>query len=193
MSATLERGFKSWAERTAASLRADMSLSTLEPLDPRGLAKYLQVRLITPSDIPGIPQTVLQQLLKVDPWGWSALTIMQGDAALVIYNPKHSAGRQASDIAHELAHIILGHEAAKLIMSADGQLVMRTYDQKQEDEANWLAWALLLPRDALLHNRKMRATAKQIAQRYCVTETLVQFRMRVTGVETQLRARRQFR
>jgi IrrE N-terminal-like domain len=190
MSATLERGFKSWAERTAASLRADLSLSTLEPLDPRVLATYLQVRLITPSDIPGIPQTVLKQLLNVDPWGWSALTIMQGDAALVIYNPKHSAGRQASDIAHELAHIILGHEAAKLIMSADGQLVMRTYDQKQEDEANWLAWALLLPRDALLHNRKMRVTAKQIAQRYCVTETLVQFRMRVTGVEAQLRARK---
>jgi Zn-dependent peptidase ImmA (M78 family) len=117
---------------------------------------------------------------------------MQGDTALVIYNPKHSAGRQASDIAHELAHIILGHEAAKLIMSADGQLVMRTYDQKQEDEANWLAWALLLPRDALLHNRKIRATAKQIAQRYGVTETLVQFRMRVTGVEAQVRARRPF-
>jgi len=75
-------------------------------------------------------------------------------------------------------------------MSADGQLVMRTYDQKQEDEANWLAWALLLPRDALLHNRRMKATVEQIAERYGVTETLVQFRMRVTGVEAQVRARK---
>ncbi len=30
-------------------------------------------------------------------------------------------------------------------MSADGSLVMRSYDQKQEEEANWLAWAILLP------------------------------------------------
>lgn len=193
MSTTLQRGFKSWAERTAFSLRTELGLSQREPLDPRKLARFLQVKVITPHDVPGMPQEVLNQLLRMDPWGWSATTIDNGDSALIIYNPMHSPGRQASDLAHELAHVILGHEPAKMIMSSDGHLVMRSYDQKQEDEANWLAWALLLPRDALLHSKRNKATVTQIAERFGVTETLVHFRMRVTGVEAQVRAAARFR
>jgi Zn-dependent peptidase ImmA (M78 family) len=131
---------------------------------------------------------VLHQLLTVDPWGWSALTIVQGEAAVVIFNPTHSAGRQASDITHELAHIILGHQPATMIMSPDGKLVMRSYNQKQEDEANWLAWAILLPRDALLSFKRRKAAIAEIASAFGVTETLVQYRMRITGVESQVRA-----
>jgi Zn-dependent peptidase ImmA (M78 family) len=67
----------------------------------------------------------------------------------VIFNPRKSDGRKASDIVHELAHLILGHDPAKVVFSEDGQIATRTFDQKQEDEANWLAWALLLPREAL--------------------------------------------
>src|SRR5215469_4289578 len=140
MNPTLERGFKSWAERTAQSLRAELSVSSTDCLDPRELAAYLDVKLCTPEDIDGLPEASKRQLLDIDPSGWSAITIDFGKSTLIIYNPRHSAGRQASDIAHELAHIILGHRPASMIMSQDGQVVMRSYDQKQEDEANWLAW-----------------------------------------------------
>jgi Zn-dependent peptidase ImmA (M78 family) len=136
----------------------------------------------------GITDEILYQLLVVDPWGWSALTLDQGDSALVIYNPKHSPGRQASDITHELAHIVLGHQPATMIMSPDGTMVMRSYNQKQEEEANWLAWALLLPREALLSLKRGRATVAEIAAAFGVTEFLVQYRMRMTGVESQVRA-----
>ncbi len=188
MTATLERGFKSWAERTGASLRRELGLTQFQPLDPRSLADYLQVRLVTPQDVPGIPDTLLNQLLEVDPWGWSAVTLIQGEAAVVVYNPKHSSGRQASDITHEMAHLILGHQPATMIMSPDGSFVMRSYNQKQEEEANWLAWAVLLPREALLAFKRRKADASRIATEFGVTETLVKFRLRVTGVESQLRA-----
>ena len=188
MTATLERGFKARAERTSAGLRGELGLSAFERLDPTKLAAYLEVALLTPSDVPGMTDEMLHQLLTIDPWGWSAVTIVQGNTAFVIFNPRHSAGRQASDITHELAHIILGHQPATMIMSPDGSLVMRSYDQKQEDEANWLAWAILLPREALLAMKRRRATIADIAAEYGVTETLVQYRLRITGIESQLRA-----
>ena len=78
-------------------------------------------------------------------------------------------------------------------MSHDGSFVMRSYDQKDEDEANWLAWALLLPREGLIVCKRRRLTAEQIAERFGVTETLVKFRLRMTGVESQFSASSRYR
>jgi Zn-dependent peptidase ImmA (M78 family) len=191
-----ERGFKTWAERTSASLRQELKLLPHEPLSPTVLAGYLDVTLWTPVEVPGITRDVLEQLLSDDPWGWSAVSVCRADRTMVIYNPRKSAGRRASDIMHELAHLILSHQPATVVMSQDGSFVMRSYDQVQEDEANWLAWCILLPRDALLRCRKLDLSVAEIAEQYDVTETLVNFRLRMTGVESQLRAasaRRKFR
>jgi Zn-dependent peptidase ImmA (M78 family) len=132
-------------------------------------------------------------LTREDPWGWSAVSVLQGETAVVIYNPRHSAGRIASDIVHELAHLILGHEPARLIMSHDGSFVMRSYDQKNEDEANWLAWSLLLPREGLLSCKQRGLSSVQIAERFGVTESLVTFRSRMTGVDNHLKAKANYR
>ena len=67
---------------------------------------------------------------------------------------------------------------------------MRTFDQKQEDESNCLAWALLLPREALFETRKNRQPLECIAAAFGVTETLVQYRLRMTGIDVQLSRRR---
>lgn len=184
---TLERGFKAWAERTAAGIRRDLDLSSTEPLEPRKLAEHLDVRLVSPEQLAGLPADILRQLLEVDPWGWSATTLVLPNTTIVIYNPKKSKGRQASDIIHELAHIILGHEPSTVVFSEDGQLATRTFDQAQEDEANWLGWALLLPREALMSARRARMPTAQVADLYGVTEQLVTFRSRMTGVEAQIR------
>lgn len=187
---TFERGFKAWAERTASAVRRDLGLSATQPLDPRRLAEYLGIRLLSPDDLPGLPADVRTQLLETDPWGWSAATLVLATTTLVVYNPRKSQGRQASDIIHELAHVMLGHEPAQVVFSEDGQMATRTFDQKQEDEANWLGWALLLPRDALMAARRARMATAQIAEAYGVTERLVGFRLQMTGVEAQMRRRR---
>jgi len=187
-----ERGFKSWAERTSLSFRRDLGLQPHSPLHPARLAEYLDVRLCTPKQIPGLKQKVLDQLLKHDPSGWSAVSVCQGERSLLIYNPTHSKGRQASDIMHELAHVILDHKPATMIMSHDGSMAMRSYNQKQEDEANWLAWCLLLPREALVRCKRGGDSVEEIAEEYGVSETLVRFRLRITGVESQLRASKRF-
>lgn len=185
--ATLERGFKSWAERTASAVRAELKVESTAPLDPSRLSEHLGVTLLRPQDIQGLPEEIVVQLLERDPWGWSAATLELNGTITVIFNPRKSAGRQASDIVHELAHLILGHDPAKVVFSQDGQLATRTFDQKQEDEANWLAWALLLPREALMSAVRSRMVSAQIAATYGVTETLVNFRLKMTGVKAQLR------
>ncbi|PJN92515.1 hypothetical protein CNY89_29025, partial [Amaricoccus sp. HAR-UPW-R2A-40] len=48
-----------------------------------------------------------------------ATVCYDGYAAFVIYNNTHAPVRQASNIAHELAHIVLGHPPLPLI-KADG-------------------------------------------------------------------------
>jgi Zn-dependent peptidase ImmA (M78 family) len=183
-----ERGFKSWTERVALSLRDDLGLPPDGALDPQQLAEYLSVRIVTPYEISGMSEYDLKQLIDTDPWGWSAVSISQGKFSLIIYNPRHSKARQASDIMHELAHLILDHSPATLIPSLDGKFVMRSYNEAQENEANWLAWALLLPRDVLIRCKKRALSPAQIAQNYGVSEKLVNFRLRVTGVEVHLRA-----
>jgi Zn-dependent peptidase ImmA (M78 family) len=67
---------------------------------------------------------------------------------------------------------------------------MRSFDAKQEDEANWLAWTLLLLRPALMHCIQRGRGTAQIADEYDVSEQLVKYRSGITGVSRQSRARR---
>ena len=184
----LERGFKSWSERLSAGIRRELSVAPHDPLDPRSLANYLEVTLWTPSDVRGIPEEILAQLLDKDPRGWSAVTQTVGDRTVVIYNPRHSRGRQASNITHELAHIILDHEPGKIMFSHDGSIVMRTFDAKQEDEAGWLSGCLLLPRLALLSALRRGESSEDISKAYGVSEMLVRYRISLCGVAAQVRA-----
>ena len=184
---TLERGFKAWAERMAVAVRRKYGLSPTEPIKPWKLADQLGVRVVSPLDFPELPSDIRTQLLERDPTGWSAATLLVGDTATVIYNPKSSPGRQASDVIHELAHIMLEHDPAAVVFSEDGQMATRTFDQKQEDEANWLGWTLLLPRSALVAARQQRMAKAQIAKAYGVSERLVGYRLQVTGVDVQMK------
>jgi Zn-dependent peptidase ImmA (M78 family) len=191
---SLERGFKSWAERTSIAFRKELGVPVEARLPPERVAEYLGVELWTPNQVPGITDDLLDQLLKIDPWGWSAAGLQVHDRGIIIYNPRHSPGRQVSDITHELAHFILDHQPAQIILSADLDGVsMRSFNQKQEDEANCLAWALLLPREALMVAKRRRFTLEQIAEQYGVTKSLATYRLNATGVERQLRARARFR
>jgi hypothetical protein len=188
--ATFERGFKTWAERTSITIRRELGLAAHDCLDVLALAKFLRVQVWTPYDIDGLPKDVVDQLIEHDPWGWSAVSLVLSDGTgVVIYNPRKSKGRRSSDIAHELAHFILEHRPSTIIFSHDGSIGMRSFDQKQEEEANWLAWCLLLPREALLVAKREGLTMAKIAEGYGVSEPLVRFRISMTGVGVQLRRR----
>src|SRR5207247_7901338 len=89
----------------------------------------------------------LQTLEEMQPGAFSACTFSIGDRHIVVYSPLASEGRTQSDIAHEVAHIILRHSMSTVQKIAG--LSFFTCDPDEEQEANWLAGCLLLPRRLL--------------------------------------------
>ena len=183
----MERGFKTWAENLAEGLRRELGTSPVGPIDLVALAQSLGVKLLTPRELPGVSGDDLHQLLVRDRSGWSAASIKRNGVPLIIYNPAHSTGRQSSDIAHEIAHILLNHDPGTIVLSEDGSFVMRSFVADQEEEANWLAWCILLPRRALEHCIRSKMSMEQISAAFGTSEVLVRFRIQMTGIRRQYR------
>lgn len=181
------RGFKTWSEQTSARVRQKLKLSTTSPLDPLSLAEMLGVPVLTPEDLPELANEARLRLLKDYGDHWSAITVTDGRGYLIVTNSSHAPTRRNSSLAHELAHIILGHEPSMMYMSPSSGMSVRTHNEQQEEEANWLAGCLLLPRDTLLSIRRKRLSDDEACSHYGVSSAMLRFRLNVTGVDMQLR------
>ena len=184
------RGFKSWCENVAVQLRKDLKLKPSSPLEPRLLADHLDVQMLTPEEIPGLEPSYLKTLLHEDRYSWSAVTVTTGARTLIVMNSSHSRARQASNLMHELAHIIIGHEPGRYDLTEDGLLLLATYKKNQEDEAAWLSGCLLLPRQALFRIRRRKLTPRSISTIYGVSLDMLQYRLNVTDVDRQIKSGR---
>lgn len=187
----MHRGFKSQAEKLSLELRVGIGLAVCDRLYPK---QFLETRGITvwaPSDIPGVDPKDVAQLTVNDPDGWSGLTVREGDATAIIFNPTHRDTRLANTLMHEWAHIELRHKPNRVDRSQQGLLLLSDYPAEVEEEADWLAGAMLLPRDGLLHHLALGLSAHSIADHYGVSEPLATWRLRMTGVEKQMRYRTQ--
>jgi hypothetical protein len=177
-----KRGFKSWCENVAVLQRKALDLRPVDPLNPILLANHLGVEVWSPHDIPGINSECLQVLLYDDPDSWSAVTISANSKDVIILNPTHTGGRPASNLMHELSHILIGHKPARIDVSEDGYLMLSTFDRTQEEEAKWLCGCLLLPREALLLIRKQGMNPSIAKRKYGVSLDMLNYRMQVTGI-----------
>jgi Zn-dependent peptidase ImmA (M78 family) len=88
---------------------------------------------------------------------------------------------------HELAHIELKHTPARVDVSKNGLLLLSDYSDDQEQEADWYGGALLVPRAALIHHRSGSKTAAEIANLYGISVALCEWRLKMTGVDIQVR------
>ena len=185
----LPRGFKSQAERISEELRAKANAPLSKPLNLAAVAEQLGVRVVSATDL--VPLERLQEIERIQTFAFSACTFEINEQHVIVYNPIMSAGRQASDIAHELAHIVLEHDLAE-IQYLDG-IPFRTCQPGQEEEATALGGTLLLPRKLLLQLARRDATIEQVAKRFGVTRNMAQFRWNTTGVERQVARERERR
>ncbi len=181
-----ERGFKTWCENISVTIRKRLGLLPSSPLSPYVLAEKLGVEVWKLEDVPDLAKTTYEHLVSQQGDEWSAVTVVVNDKHIIITNPKHSLARQSSNLMHELAHIIKKHNAAQMFMSQTGYM-LRSFDEKQEAEADWFAGTLLLPRTVLSHCIYMRIPAQQVLQDYFVSKVLYQYRVRMTGVNRQYR------
>jgi len=181
------RGFKSWCETVSVQRRKALELKPVDPLRPDRLAASLGVATHGVEDVPGLDADSRNVLLGTGADSWSAVTITDGTQSVIVLNSAHSKARSASDLMHELSHLIVGHKPTQVVVSEDGALLLNTYDKQQEDEANWLSGCLLLPRPALLWMKKRRMTRDGAASHFGVSLQMLTYRIQVTGIEHQLK------
>jgi Zn-dependent peptidase ImmA (M78 family) len=107
---------------------------------------------------------------------------LPGHPAHIFFNDSHAATRQASDITHECAHDILGHELGEAF---DG-LGCRHWNAEQEAEVDYLAPALLVTRDGALWALRRGMTEAEAAAHFGVSVVLFRMRANMTGANRQL-------
>jgi Zn-dependent peptidase ImmA (M78 family) len=181
------RGFKTWAEEIAGRVRRKLKLPMDSALDPMALAGLLSVIVMSPTDMRDLPQDCGRRLMREHAENWSAVTVENEKRYLIVINSSHSPARRNSNLAHELAHVILGHEPSLMFASPKSGTALRTHNKEQEDEANWLAGCLLLPKDVLFSIRRRHLADEEACVEYGVSLPMLRFRMNVSGVDIRLR------
>jgi Zn-dependent peptidase ImmA (M78 family) len=173
----LPLSFRRRAEKLATDERAALGLTPTCRLDPRALAARHSIKIVELSELPGVSDEARAHLLKRDSKDLSALCVGHDDAVVIIVNDSHTPQRQANSICHEVAHVLLGHTPGEILDHSG----VRVYPERQEDEASWLAGALLVPVKGLrlLHSRQARS---QIEENYGVSPELLRWRCNMHGL-----------
>lgn len=178
---TLRRGFRARAEREASRIRAELCLADNDRLDPRKLAAHLEVAVINATDL--VDREQLEELERLQRYAFSAATFEIEHRKFIVVSPLRDEGRQNSDIAHELSHVILKHQLSEL-RHLDG-IAFRTCTPDEEEEATSFGGTLLLPRPLLLSAARRGAGIDDIAAQYGVTTDMARFRYNTTGIAKQ--------
>lgn len=184
-------GFKSQCERRSVEFRRQIGLGQTDPLSADQLATHLGVTVWSVHDIAELGGQDITVLADEADDSWAALTMRVETENLVVYKPVRSPGRRNNVIMHELAHIVLGHDLSDAFIMEDGSLAPGYFDQVQENEADWLAGTLLLPRPALMSIRRRGIQDHKACEQYMVSQEMLMWRVRMTGVDYQLDRSRQ--
>ena len=183
----LRRGFKAEAERLARDIWSAMCLKPSDRMDARKLAKHIGCVVHSAGKLVDIEK--LKALRRIQDNAFFACTFeLPSGRRAIVYNPLMADTRRNSDIAHEVAHIVLGHRLSRLERLKS--VAFLSCDKQQEEEAIWLAGCLLLPRFALANDLAKHMATETIAKNRVVSKAMVDYRVRVTGVGRQFAARR---
>lgn len=169
------RGFRAEANRISLSIRTQMGLRPIDPIDPAMVCAHFDIVLLRLSEL----DCNVSSFLGVDHSSFSAVTVPCGWRTAIVHNDSHHEHRQRSNVCHELAHCFLGHPCAPPLTES-GE---RARDGGIEAEANFLAGALLIPNEAAIHivRRGMGSTAQNV---YGVSQPMLDYRLRVSGAYT---------
>ena len=177
------RRFKTKANRIALGLRKQAGLSATAPLDPRDVFQRLSIPVVPLTDFgDACPNGVTA--LRSPSGSFSAMLVTVGQSGrIVVHNDSHSRNRQRSNLAHELAHVLLVHPA-EVVCTGDRS---RRTDSLVEAEAAYLGGCILVPNEAayrLAYNGVEVATA---ARTYSVSEDMIRYRLGISGALKRFR------
>ncbi len=179
----MRRGFKSQAERLASETRERLGLRPTDSMSIANLALDQGVEIVDALSL--LPMERFEELQEIQSDAFSAATFrLPSGRKVIITNPLHSEGRTRSNQCHELAHIILQHSVRTVERLGDQTFL--TCDLEQEQEADWLAGCLLLPRELLMREARHGLTSAEIARIHRTSENMARFRLNASGVLIQV-------
>ena len=166
-----------------------------EPLDPFSLADFARLMVIDFEKIQGLSQETREHLLGQGADAWSGGTCsrpLPNGWRLVILNPKHGAQRNNATLMEEVCHVFLGHRANRLAIVAEnkqGKTVARDYNEDDEEAAYAVGAAALVPYAGLRRFVQQGKSSREIAAHFNVSRVLVEYRMKVSRLWAEYKAR----
>lgn len=167
----------------AYETRVELGLSPFDRLDPHALAEHLAIPVRKLSELRDENPRAAEYFLSRDPGAFSGVTVFYGTERIIIHNDAHSPARQASNICHELGHGLLLHDPTPAV---DGS-GCREWDQVMEDQAQWMAGALLIHEVGLVTALRRGKDVGDIARRYGTSEDMVTWRINMTAAYRRAR------
>lgn len=176
--------------REFAGLRRDDA-----PLDPFALARLAKILVVSFEEIKGLSREAREHLLGEGAGKWSGgahSRLLPDGRRLVILNPKHGRNRHHATLMEEVCHVLLGHQANRLAVTAEhenGPTLSRDYNEADEEEAYAVGAAALVPYTALRRLMLAGKTASQIARHFNVSRELVTYRLKVSRLWPEYKTR----
>jgi hypothetical protein len=182
-------------ELRALGLRDFARVREDQPLDPFKLAHFARLLVIDFEHIEGLSEKTRAHLIGEGADAWSGGTSsrpLPNGWRLVILNPTHGAQRNNATLMEEICHVFLGHKANRLAIVAEdknGKLASRDYNEADEEAAYAVGAAALVPYASLRRFVKRGKTSKEIAQHFNVSRDLVEYRIKVSRLWDEYKAR----
>lgn len=167
-----------------------------ERLNPFDLARYAKLHVVTFDQIEAsLSEETKTHLLGSgrDKWSGGACskTLFDG-TRLIILNPTHGANRQNATLMEEISHVFLGHKPSRLAIKSfnkEGKPIARDYREEDEEAAYAIGAAALVPFTALRRFVTQGKTSRQIARHFNVSRALVEYRIKVSKLWDEYKAK----
>src|SRR5688572_30739365 len=168
------------ALRDFARVRPDL------PLNPFDLAHFANLIVLEFDKVQGLSDAAREHLLgpATEAWSGGACTLPNG-MKLVILNPNHGPARTKATLMEEICHVFLGHQPNRLsIFTKDerGKVMDRDYRNADEEEADGVGAAALVPYSSLNRSLLQGRTVRKIPGHFRGSRELVVYRLKVTRI-----------
>lgn len=184
-----QRWTKKAQEEYAIEVRGELRLGPHHALDPVRLATEYGIPVYPLDELAdfGCSQEAIEYFLSERPSVWSAALVPCGTGRFIIENTVHEPPRRRSNVAHEMAHLLLEHDFDGILWTNEE---CRAQNPAIEKEAKDFAGELLIPRKAAIKAAFADRTNEEVAAQFDVSVKFAQWRMDASGARTIARRAR---
>lgn len=178
------RWTKAALARLAAEVREkELKVNPYQRICPYDLADLYGVAVYTLQDLAesGCPPEAIEFFTSVRPESWSAALVPNGTGQFIVENDAHTPRRRRSNIAHEMAHLLLEHEFDRILFTNGKRGCANPASKEMEGQAAELSGELLVPGAAARRAAAYGRSDDQVADHFDVSTELARWRMNVTG------------